>query len=132
MSEEIKEENVTTEEVTKPDTHEYVIIGGKNYKTESIETRTDSIVLVLADMAIADAVEKFSEVTELQVSDSTLRPYGSYENLVFVSALVDVDTNVTVTMKKKNDLEVEVEQLQQAVNEQAVAIADILYGGGEA
>lgn len=132
MSEEIKKENVTNEESTEPDIYEYVIVGEENYKTESVRTGIDSISFVLEGVAIADAVEKFSEVTELQVSDSTLRPYGSYENLVFVSALVDVDTNVTVTMKKKNDLEVEVEQLQQAVNEQAVAIADILYGGGEA
>lgn len=122
MSEEIKKENVT---------NEYVIVAGENYKAAGVNTAPDSISFVLSDITISDAAEKFSSVAELQVSGSDLQPYGSYKNLVFVSALVDADKNVTVTMKIKNDLEVEVEKLQQAIDEQAVAIADILYGGGE-
>lgn len=129
MSEEIKEENVTNKEVTEPDTHEYVIIDEENYKAESVTTGTDSISFALADMAIADAVTKFSDVTELDVAGADLRPYGVYRNLSFVSATVNATGLVTVRFGIASAADVRLSALAQSQEEQNVVIADILYGG---
>ncbi len=122
MSEIVKEK-------TESDTHEYVIIGKENYKTESVNTGMNSISFILADMAIADAVEKFSSVTELKVSGADLEPYGVYENLTFESATVNADGFVTVQFNIASAVDVRLLALEQSQAEQNVVIADILYGG---
>lgn len=129
MSEEIKEENVTNKEVTEPDTHEYVIIDEENYKAESVTTGTDSISFALADMAITDAVTKFSDVTELDVAGADLQPYGVYRNLNFASATVNATGLVTVRFGIASAADVRLSALEQSQEEQNVVIADILYGG---
>ena len=125
---EIIEENVTNEEATVPDTNEYVIIGEENYKTESVNTRTDSISFVLADMKISDAVEKFSGVTELKVSGENLEPYGIYENLTFKSATVDANGLVTVDFHIANAEEIRIANLEQTQTEQDEVIAELIGG----
>ena len=119
-------ENVTTETT---DTHEYVIIGEENFKTESISTGTDSISFVLSDMEISNAVTKFSGVTELKVAGEDLKPYGVYKNLTFKSAKVDADSLVTVEFHIASAEEMRLSTLEQSQEEQNVVIADILYGG---
>lgn len=124
-------EDVTNEEVTEVDTHEYVIIGDENYKTESVSTGTDSISFALVDIAIADAVEKFSGVTELKVSVADLEPYGIYENLTFKSATVDADGLVTVDFHIASNEEIRIAMLEQAQAEQDIAISELIFGGEE-
>lgn len=128
MSEEIKEENVTTEETTEADTNEYVIIGEENYKTESVSTGTNNISFTLADMAIADAVEKFSGVTGLKVSGADLEPYGVYENLTFSSATVNADGIVTVVFHVANKEEIRIVNLETTQAEQDEVIAELIGG----
>lgn len=123
-------ENITNEEVT--DMHEYVIVGDENYKTESVSTGIDSISFVFADMAITDAVEKFSGVTELKVSGVDLEPYGIYSNLTFTSAAVTAEGIVTVTFHIASNTEVRIAELERTQSEQDVVITDMLFGGGEA
>lgn len=125
---EIIEENVTNEEATVPDTNEYVIIGEENYKTESVNTGTDSIGFVLADMEISDVVEKFSGVTELKVSGDNLEPYGIYENLTFKSATVDTNGLVTVDFHIANAEEIRIANLEQTQTEQDEVIAELIGG----
>ncbi len=125
---EIIEENVTNEEVAESDAHEYVIIGEEKYKTESVNTRTDSISFVLADMKISDAVEKFSCVTELKVSGENLEPYGIYENLTFKSATVDTNGLVTVDFHIANAEEIRIANLEQTQTEQDEVIAELIGG----
>ena len=125
MSEEIQE-NVTTEAT---DTHEYVIIGSENHKTESVSTGTDCISFALADIAIADAVSKFESVTELKVAGEDLKPYGVYKNLTFKSATVDANSLVTVEFHIASAEEMRLSTLEQSQEEQNVVIADVLYGG---
>lgn len=125
---EIVEENVTNEEVTEPDTYEYVIIGEDNYKTESVTTGTDSIGFSLSDMTIADAVTKFSGVTELKVSGADLEPYGVYENLTFKSAAVNADGLVTVVFHIASAEEVRIAKLEQTQAEQDEVIAELIGG----
>lgn len=121
-------EDVTNEEVTEVDTHEYVIIGDENYKTESVSTGTDSISFALVDIAIADAVEKFSGVTELKVSVADLEPYGIYENLTFKSATVDADGLVTVSFHIASAEEKRIAMLEQTQAEQDEVIAELIGG----
>lgn len=122
-------ENVTeNEEVIEPNTHEYVIIGEENYKTESVSTGTDSISFVLANMAIADAVEKFSGVTELKVSGADLEPYGVFGNLTFKSATVDANSFVTVVFHIASAEEVRIAMLEQTQTEQDEVIAEVIGG----
>lgn len=121
-------ENVTNEEV---DTHEYVVIGEENYKTESVSTGANSISFVLADMSISDAQEKFSSVTELKVSGSDLEPYGVYENITFTSATVDASSVVTVTFHIASSEEVRIANLEVSQEEQDAAIAALMFGGDE-
>ena len=125
---EIIEENVTNKEVTEVDTHEYVIIGDENYKTESVNTRTDRISFVLADMKISDVVEKFSGVTELKVSGENLEPYGIYENLTFKSTTVDANGFVTVDFHIANAEEIRIANLEQTQTEQDEVIAELIGG----
>lgn len=128
---EIIEENVTNEEATESDIREYVIIGEENYKTESVSTGTDSISFALVDIAIADAVEKFSGVTELKVSVADLEPYGIYENLTFKSATVDADGLVTVDFHIASNEEIRIAMLEQTQAEQDIAISELIFGGEE-
>lgn len=125
---EIREENVTNEEVNEPDTHEYVIIGEKNYKTKSISTGTDSIGFALSDMEIADAVTKFSDVTELKVSGEDLVPYGAYENLTFKSATVNADGLATIVFHIASAEEIRISNLEQTQAEQDEVIAELIGG----
>ena len=125
---EIVGENVTNEEVNEPDTHEYVIIGEENYKTESVSTGIDSISFTLSDMAIADAVEKFSGITELKVSGADLEPYGIYKNLTFKSAAVNADGLVTVVFHIASAEETRIANLEQTQAEQDEVIAELIGG----
>lgn len=119
-------ENVTTETT---DTHEYVIIGEENFKTESISTGTDSISFSLSEIAIEEIINKFSNVTELKVAGEDLKPYGVYKNLTFKSAKVDADSLVTVEFHIASKEEKRISDLEKSQEEQNVVIADILYGG---
>lgn len=127
---EIKEENVTNE-VTETDTHEYVIIGGENYKTESVTTGADSISFTLSDMEIADTVAKFSDTTEIEVSGADLEPYGIYKNLTFESATVDAEELVTVVFHIATIEEMRIKHLESTQSEQDIAISELAFGGGE-
>lgn len=122
-------ENVTENgEIIEPNTHEHVIIGEENYKTESVSTGTDNISFVLADVAIADAVEKFSGVTELKVSGAGLNPHGVYKNLAFQSATIDVNGLVTVVFHIASVEEVRIAMLERTQTEQDEAIAELIGG----
>ena len=125
---EILEENVTNEETTEPDTYEYVISGEENYQTESIATGTDNISFVLANMAIADAVTKFSSATELKVSGADLEPYGIYQNLTFASATVNSAGLVTVTFHIASAEEIRIATLEQTQAEQDEVVAELIGG----
>lgn len=120
-------EKVITEEPA--DTHEYVTVGSENYQTENVTTGTNSISFALADMPIADVVEKFSHVTELEVSGADLQPYGIYKNLTFASATVDANGVVAVTFHIANDSEVRLKNLEQTQAEQDEVIAELIDGG---
>lgn len=126
----MSKENVTTaetvEETTK--THEYVIVGGTSYQTESISTGTDSISFALNGLEIAAAVEKFKPVTDLSVSDEDLKPYGVYSNLTFTSATVDADGLVTVVFRIARPEELRLAALEKSQAEQDDAIAELLGG----
>lgn len=130
MSKETEKETVTTadtvEETTK--THEYVIIDGTSYQTESVSTGTDSISFALAGLEIAAAVEKFKPVTELPVSGEDLKPYGVYSNLTFTSATVDADGLVTVVFHIAQPAELRLAALERSQAEQDDAIAELLGG----
>lgn len=131
MSKETEKETVTTadtvEETTK--THEYVIIDGTSYQTESVSTGTDSINFALAGVEIATAVEKFKPVTDLSVSGEDLKPYGVYSNLTFVSATVDADGLVTVVFHIATQEEVRIKKLESTQAEQDIAISELMFGG---
>lgn len=116
------------EEKIEPNTNEYVIIGDENYKTEFISTGADSISFVLEDMTIADAVEKFSGVTELKVSGADLEPYGAFGNLTFKSATVDANIFVTVVFHIASAEEVRIVMLEQTQAEQDEVIAELIGG----
>lgn len=120
MSEEIKEENVTTDE--------YVIIGDENFKTKSVSTGADRISFTIANIAIADAVEKFKDVTELKVSGENLEPYGWYNNLTFTSVTVYDDGLVTVAFHIAQPAELRLAALEKSQAEQDEAIAELLGG----
>ena len=114
------------EETTK--THEYVIIDGTSYQTESVSTGTDSISFALAGVEIATAVEKFKPVTDLSVSDEDLKPYGVYSNLTFASATVDAEGLVTVVFHIAQPAELRLAALEKSQAEQDDAIAELLGG----
>lgn len=117
----------TVEETTK--THEYVIIDGTSYQTESVSTGTDSISFALAGVEIAAAVEKFKPVTDLSVSGEDLKPYGVYSNLTFTSATVDADGLVTVVFHTATKEEVRIKKLEFTQAEQDIAISELMFGG---
>lgn len=116
----------TVEETTK--THEYVIIDGTRYQTESVSTGTDSISFALAGVEIATAVEKFKPVTDLSVSGEDLKPYGVYSNLTFTSAAVDADGLVTVVFHIAQPADLRLAALERSQAEQDDAIAELLGG----
>lgn len=117
----------TVEETTKK--HEYVIIDGASYQTESVSTGTDSVSFALAGLKIAAAVEKFKTVTDLSVSGEDLKPYGVYSNLTFVSATVDADGLVTVVFHIATQEEVRIKKLESTQAEQDIAISELMFGG---
>lgn len=117
----------TVEETTK--THEYVIVDGTSYQTESVTTGTDSISFALNGLEIATAVEKFKPVTDLSVSGEDLKPYGVYSNLTFASAAVDVDGLVTVVFHIATKEEVRIKKLESTQAEQDIAISELMFGG---
>jgi hypothetical protein len=117
----------TVEETTK--THEYVIIDGTSYQTESVSTGTDSISFALNGLEIAAAVEKFKPVTALSVSGEDLKPYGVYSNLTFTSAAVDADGLVTVVFHIATKEEVRIKKLESTQAEQDIAISELMFGG---
>lgn len=116
----------TVDETTKP--HEYVIVDGTSYQTESVSTGTDSISFALAGLEIADAVEKFKPVTDLSVSGEDLKPYGVYSNLTFTSVAVDADGLVTVVFHIAQPAELRLAALERSQAEQDDAIAELLGG----
>lgn len=120
-------EELTVEETV--DTSEYVVVGAKNYKTVSITTGLSSIAFTLSDMPVDDAVSKFSDVKELDVSGADLQPYGAYRNLTFASATVNAAGLVTVRFSIASATDVRLSVLEQSQAEQNVVIADVLYGG---
>lgn len=116
----------TVEETTKK--HEYVIIDGASYQTESVSTGTDSVSFALAGVEIATAVEKFKPVTDLSVSGEDLKPYGVYSNLTFASATVDAEGLVTVVFHIAQPAELRLAALERSQAEQDDAIAELLGG----
>ena len=127
MSKETATTAETVEETTK--THEYVIIDGTSYQTESVSTGTDSISFALNGLEIAAAVEKFKPVTDLSVSGEDLKPYGVYSNLAFTSATVDADGLVTVVFHIATQEEVRIKKLESTQAEQDIAISELMFGG---
>lgn len=117
----------TVEETTK--THEYVIIDGTSYQTESVSTGTDSISFALNGLEIAAAIEKFKPITDLSVSGEDLKPYGVYSNLTFTSATVDADGLVTVVFHIATKEEVRIKKLESTQAEQDIAISELMFGG---
>lgn len=130
MSKETEKETVTTadtvEETTK--THEYVIIDGTSYQTESVST---------GDGQISDRLKFFSRSGDLQpcqckadlsVSGEDLKPYGVYSNLTFTSATVDADGLVTVVFHIAQPAELRLAALERSQAEQDDAIAELLGG----
>lgn len=123
---EILEENIAE------DTHEYVIIGEENYKAESVSTGIDSIKFALADIQIADAVEKFSGVTELEIAGEDLKPYGFYKNLTFTSATVNADGIVIIEFHIASELEIRLTNIEATQDMQDGAILELASAiGGE-
>lgn len=123
-------ENVTQEPVEElADTHEYVMIGNESYKTEAVITGTDSISLTLAEISPLDALEKFSNVSELKVSGEDMQPYGFYKNLTFTSVTVDALGSVTVVFKIASAEEIRIANLEQTQAEQDEVIAELIGGG---
>ena len=109
--------------------NEYVIIGKENYKTESVVTGVSSIGFSIADMEIAEAVEKFKSVTDLSISGEDLKPYGVYSNLTFNSATVDADGLVTVVFHIATKEEIRIKNLEATQTEQDVVISELMFGG---
>lgn len=124
---EILEENIAE------DTNEYVIIGEENYKTKSVTTGINSIKFTLADMPIADAVEKFSDVSELKIAGEDLKPYGFYKNLTFASATVDAESLVTIEFHIASATEIRLANLEATQDMQDGAILELanMIGGEE-
>ena len=124
---EILEENIAE------DTNEYVIIGEENYKTKSVTTGINSIKFTLADMPIADAVEKFSDVSELKIAGEDLKPYGFYKNLIFTSATVNADSLVTIEFHIASATEIRIANLEATQEMQDGAILELanMIGGEE-
>lgn len=110
---------------------EYIKIK-EEYLEGQIQTEPEGLKFTITNLTVEQLAEKCKGVTKVEVAGKEKDIYGVYENMVFISALLDAEGSVTVTMKKKNNIEVEIERMQQILNEQAVVIADILYGGGEA
>lgn len=127
MSKETVTTAETVEETTK--THEYVIVGGTSYQTESVLTGTDSISFALTGIEIAAVVEKFKPVTDLSVSGEDLKPYGVYSNLTFTSATVDAEGLVTVVFHIATKEEVRIKKLESTQAEQDIAISELMFGG---
>ena len=112
--------------------NEYVIADEKSYKTESVSTGIDSIKFTLADMPIADAVEKFSGVTELEIAGEDLKPYGFYKNLTFTSATVNADGIVIIEFHIASELEIRLTNLEATQDMQDGAILELASAiGGE-
>lgn len=128
MSETIEENVTTTEKTVEKGTHEYVIIGEENYKTESVTTGINNISFTLTDMPIADVVEKFSNVEELKISGVDLQPYGIYKNLTFSSVAVDYTGGVTITFHIASAGEIRIATLEQTQAEQDEVIAELIGG----
>lgn len=109
---------------------EYVIIDNTNYEA-IVMTEIDSIVFTTSDISISDAVEKFSNVTELEVAGEDLKPYGIYKNLTFTSATIDSNNLVTIKFHIVNDLEQRIAKLETTQAEQDIAISKLVFGGEE-
>ena len=109
---------------------EYVIIDNINYEA-TVMTEIDSIAFTISDVSISDAVEKFSNVTELEVAGEDLKPYGIYKNLTFTSATIDSNNLVTIKFHIVNDLEQCITKLEATHAEQAIALSELVFGGAE-
>lgn len=109
---------------------EYVIIDNTNYEA-IVMTEIDSIAFTTSDISISDAVEKFSNVTELKVAGEDLKPYGIYKNLIFTSATIDSNNLVTIKFHIVNDLEQRIAKLETTQAEQDIAISELVFGGAE-
>ena len=109
---------------------EYVIIDNTNYEA-IVVTEIDNISFTISDVSIENAVEKFSNVTELEVAGEDLKPYGIYKNLTFTSATIDSNNLVTIKFHIVNDLEQRIAKLETAQAEQDIAISELVFGGAE-
>lgn len=109
---------------------EYVIIDSTNYEATVI-TEIYNISFTISDVSISDAVEKFSNVTELEVAGEDLKPYGIYKNLTFTSATIDSNNLVTIKFHIVNDLEQRVANLETTQAEQDIAISELVFGGAK-
>ena len=109
---------------------EYVIIDNTNYEA-IVVTEIDSIAFTTSDVSISDAVEKFSNVTELEVAGEDLKPYNIYKNLTFTSATINSNNLVTIKFHIVNDLEQRITKLETTQAEQDIAISELVFGGAE-
>lgn len=103
-----------------------------NEKTEvlAVATSIGGISFTMENISIQNAVDKFSEVTDLSVADGEI-VCGIYKNLVFSSALVDAEGIVKITYRIKAEDEVRLDNLETSQAEVEEMLAEILYGSEE-
>lgn len=105
-----------------------IIINNQSTEVLTVAPSISGISFTMENIAIQDAVDKFSSVTELSVAEGET-VYGIYKNLVFASATVDAKGDVTVKFTIKSDVEADIDELKQTQAEQDEILAEILYGG---
>lgn len=122
----------------------FIIINNETIEVVAVKPSMKGIAFIVSDIAIEDAVERFSEVTELKVADQET-VCGIYKGLTFESATVDAYGKVTVSFHIKDEtekriddleqkcaaLEAENAEMKQTQAEQDELLAEILYGTEE-
>lgn len=118
--------------------NEIITVGGVNYTATNIITGMNTISFTLASLTEDEAKTVFKSAESLTVGDGET-VYGEYLYVRFDSITVGADDDITVTMHIMTDIEKQIKELQisqdeqdKAISEQDEAIAEILFGGGEA
>ena len=112
--------------------NEVITVGSEKYTVTNVETGLNAISFTVIDSAVGDVDAVFRDVKELTVGDTEGAVYGEYPDVEFESLTISADGRVSVVMHILNETEKQIRELQISQAEQDEAIAELLYGGGEA
>ena len=111
--------------------NEIITAGGVKYTATNISTGINTITFTLLGLAEDEAKAAFRHAESLPIGDEDTA-YGKYPDVKFESLTIGADEKITITMHILNNTEKQIRDLQVSQAEQDEAIAELLYGGGEA